>query len=1005
MRARKTKGFNLFRFPKLLLLGLSFVSIGVFADPPKSAFDTWSKMVESSYLNNPLPVNVNGTESAITFGAEKEGHTSEFTRILGPKVDRFRKWVNSVPEEQRTLFLRDFLDNWSKGNYQLNDVKDLAGNVHRVDIPEFKRVNFKNMNSDELMSRFEVFLQKTGDQSFSYITPSIREKIYNGDLPGLKQKVKGMGKMAYFKEWTPLYGLPEKYISGATSSANRALVFFYEGFGGWEIQFKPQNTYTEHNNMVDWFKGALANKEGPFEAPGHFRIVTKKPANFEEIKPLYKELYKNLQAYIALKGVAGATNLEVASFKQLHPDEKMNDLETYKGVLRLEDERFGEGTTGVELRSGTKTDATRRFSEEVVASRFSSGDFSGLVDGNSWELIPKNMRVSAKDLVERFGVDLETANRAIKAFKAGPVEIRGRSRVIDKNYWIPFWNWEDAPYLGAQKKSLIKNVTKHFIETLGEEGVVMKGSDIQQVMRDWIGVTGVVDNVENYIKPKPKVAMDLEELMKFKSPNVVKADVNAIDMGIEYTARFPLRYRTQHAAVVENGKKVWVNTIYDLTREERAEAMNNVAKELSKKMGGTTPIMSDAGGHGHGIGMDFHFKDGQGRGWRVEWDGINRNYQESGEMIESSIRGGHMEIVTPKYTPTAKETKALYEVLSEQGLLATGINAGGGHISIDLAAFEGRPKAMARFLSTFHENRGVMSLMFQSPNRMLSSEPTVISEKLSKALKNFNGSEEELKQLLYNEHYFNGRFGRKSQYSQLNMTGYFQDVIPAENIHADFDLKNDVWRPNFDVNPKIRKMEFRMFNGPATEEESALQIKLVRAMLDHALNSEEELSGAVQTVDHAKYLEHPKDAYADVDHLCEQLKLDPKLYRPMVSKGLTDASTVMSSAEFKPWVEKTQSYQKLHDVWGEAVAARSKADGIKSSDRPWVQPEELSAEQLKQIETRKANRLEDAEVRNSTESDRIGLKRVEKAPVVPTTNIFRQCGDLIKTMFVNKAVD
>ena len=42
------------------------------------------------------------------------------------------------------------------------------------------------------------------------------------------------------------------------------------------------------------------------------------------------------------------------------------------------------------------------------------------------------------------------------------------------------------------------------------------------------------------------------------------------------------------------------------------------------------------------------------------------------------------------------------------------------------------------------------------------------------------------------------------------MSAYFQDVIPARHIHQDFDMKNpnEAWRPQFRVDPNIRKMEF-----------------------------------------------------------------------------------------------------------------------------------------------------------------------------------------------------
>ena len=77
-------------------------------------------------------------------------------------------------------------------------------------------------------------------------------------------------------------------------------------------------------------------------------------------------------------------------------------------------------------------------------------------------------------------------------------------------------------------------------------------------------------------------------------------------------------------------------------------------------------------------------------------------------------------------------------------------------------------------------------------------------------------------------------------------------------LHEDFDMKNprDPWRPQFRVNPKIRKMEFRLFDAPIDVYESSLQIKLVRAMLNLALNESTPLEGKVQRVNHEGFSEN-----------------------------------------------------------------------------------------------------------------------------------------------------
>ena len=152
---------------------------------------------------------------------------------------------------------------------------------------------------------------------------------------------------------------------------------------------------------------------------------------------------------------------------------------------------------------------------------------------------------------------------------------------------------------------------------------------------------------------------------------------------------------------------------------------------------------------------------------------------------------------------------------------------------------------------------------------------------LASELKNFQGTETELKRLLYNERYFNRRIGRKTRNVQIDMSAYFQDVIPARHLHLDFDMKNphDPWRPQFRVNPGIRKMEMRLFDAPLDMYESSMQIKLVRALLDTALNTNFELSGNITGFDYERLSGNPEYANRELERMCRQLRLNPNEYR------------------------------------------------------------------------------------------------------------------------------
>ena len=152
----------------------------------------------------------------------------------------------------------------------------------------------------------------------------------------------------------------------------------------------------------------------------------------------------------------------------------------------------------------------------------------------------------------------------------------------------------------------------------------------------------------------------------------------------------------------------------------------------------------------------------------------------------------------------------------------------------------------------------------------------------------FSGTELELKRLLYNERYFNRRIGRKTRNVQIDMSAYFQDVIPAKHIHVDFDMKNphDPWRPQFRVEPHIRKMEMRLFDAPLDHFESAMQMKLVRALLNTALNGTGELTGEVRGFEYEKMAGDYEYATRELERMCRQIGLEAGEFKFFLAQGL-----------------------------------------------------------------------------------------------------------------------
>ncbi len=991
---------------------------------PRSAFEVFSMLQESATSFNARGVLVDGEaidgfDTGVTWGAEKEASSGLITRIMGPPDEHFRSMVRDLSEEDRKAFLSDFLDNYVKnangyrtyrteeGNVidLARDVLDHEGNPKLIDLSELQGIDYKTADLSVLEEKWEKFLVQTDGRPMTFIKPQTRMKLFKAQLPGLSGNPLGR----YYRDWIPNFGDAQKYILDAHNHGGGM-------HGGWEIGFIPQQTYGEFEEMVAWFRKSLKNAGQLFQAPGHQRMVFKEHPNLP--KGQLSELYRAIQALIVVDGIKGKTGIEAAHYKDVQTDSSLKQLYTYRGVIRLEGDRWGSGTHGVEFRAGTKDLRLARFYQTALAARVGSNDFSGMSDIDDYKLFTGSY-IDADDIASRFGIADDIAEKAE----------RNLSGITDE-FILPLWHWESdgLPFLSKEKKKLIHGMSKGFMEQVA----ALEGSSDQikassrALLQEWVRATNLSEELHNYIRPKRGFDMTddllffhpnerglargvstlVDEMIEnatgsvdedierkildhaLTNPNISKAavadmvredgfdvttnrvksimdhhglnnvaarnaklaelgnsggfpagmvNVNEIDLGIEFSGRMPLRLRADFTPdKLADNKKAWLATYSDFTQEERENFIKKVAADLKDQLGGGTgPVKVDSDGHGHGLDISYEIRDSQNRKWIVEWDGVGRSYTEAGEVVPNSMRGGSIELVTPKFTPLPEEMKAVYSAFEMNNVLPR-LQSGGGHINIDLAAFEGKPKQLAKFLSVFHEHRGVISLMFQRVNRLRNAEPAEVSSNLAQKLKNFNGSEDDLKKLLYNEGYFNKRYGRKSRYIQIDMSAYFQDIIPEQFISDDFDIQNPTveWRRQFRVDPKIRKMEFRMFNAPRDPAEAALQVRLVRALLHKSLNDEEIPSGIVQSVDHESYLKNPDKAYADLKKMCDELQLDINDFRPAVAEGLSETDLATRSVFFESLDEKLRLHPK-QPGWGEALD-QPRTTGISSEGRQWV---------------------------------------------------------------------
>lgn len=878
----------------------------------------------------------------VTFGAEKEGSSSKVLRIMSPNKEYFAKSLANDP----SLALW-FVKNFIHGNIrQRSPVLDQDGKVIELDshfIQRMQEIDWSifekltspiadNASEDELDARdslhrkLEMYLRILEfvfpESPFSFLTKAARQKLWSSpdpDIPGERL----FGK---YDHWIPLYGEAEKYIQQGHKELNN----------GWEVIFKPQKTYADFEKQILWFRTLMGSKTKLFESPGHSRVVMPRvalaPDQVRTFEGKAAELNRMLLAYIVLRGIKGNTGLLGAKHKAIPSEENLKDLKSGRGPIRLELDRFYKNSIGVEFRTGMKDETLRRFAHAVYTSRLATNDMNDLSSINDWKLLPQLVKTSSwwSEIVfypEEYGVTQDQLDRAIKNFES--VQKRHDRAYLSREYMLPLWTWWNAPFAKGKQAELTR-LSYEFIVRLSE----MQNPSYQQINRmmvDWATASNLIADVEYYMTPKKPIDRVSSPLLINVKPGDL--DVNKIDLGNEFTARMPLKLKAAY-----DGNGTWVQTIQDMTPDEREARIKSVAETLQENFTGSREGVTrlSSGSHGHSLSIAYELKDKLNRTWRVEWDGVSRNYDLEGKILESTARGGHIEIVSPKYNPSMQEILAVYEMMEKESLVPD-YKMGGSHINIDFEVFERNPKAMARFLTIFHQNRGIISFMFQHINRLRSAEPVEITPAFEAALKTFNGTQEDLAKLLYNNKYFNSRQNRKTRYTQIDVSNFMGNVIPEEFIKPDFDVVKarftggDGWSRQFRVT-KHKKLEFRLFDAAKDPLEAALQIKVVRAMMNLAINSDVPLTRKAQTVDHEAYVKNPQKAYDDLRTLVRELGLTYADYSPYVTNKIVINGGFMRGKFYKNWfVRADQEFPKTSG-WGEALLRARTKDKMFYSD-------------------------------------------------------------------------
>ena len=788
-----------------------------------------------------------------------------YAQLLEESVDsskRYSEGKSVAWAYGRSEISHKILNLLSPGSDTLNEfVQSLPFERRELFLREFFRKEISEGAVRDLEEAWQTFLEKErqgADTPLASLPEETAQKIFDGTFSGLEGESL---QSTYDKQWNIRAEMKSKFKPFPFNLSS------YAGNNGniqWVLYFYPQESYGDFEEMLRTVRSVLGS--------------TNSPSN------------------------SGDTQFTMTSFDH-------DVMEKNKGLSSLANALY--------TRNNLLSDRWMRLYNMALAARMLSGDLSGIKGMASWNWDQSSSIPRPQELVDDYGVSLETAQKALANIARAKED--GGLVVFD-----PFIFRQNAPFIGKARKKFFKPLIASFIQEIAE---AEEKTNISQLI--WL-LQGIWmrSEIESFVRPKPRERLgNILPHRPSVSAGKEAVDVNTIALGIEYTGRFPI---SNHAVPKRSGEG---EVVFQWHNSERENLMQDVARELSHRLGGTGEIQKISGGHGHNLGYSHTFLDGKGRSWRVDWDGIQRSYDDEGKVIQGTVTGGHLEVVTAKFVPRVWEIEAVYKVFKKFHIIQSHLRAGGGHINVDLAPFEGRPRAMSRFLALFHEYGDIITLMFSRSFIEGYGNLFILDEFLKGQLQDFQGTEEELKEMLYNNRYFHAEVGSKTRYAPLNVIPYFQDVIPGELLGEDLDFLNPKvsWEPRFRfVKPEHKRMELRFFGAPRDPVESALHIRFVRAMLHGAFNEDFPLGVRTPETDILSLLKAPQKAWEALDSLCQSLKLECRHYRTLLAEGLSEADIFnqflgpegsLERLQLNAAKEERASSQTFQndELWGRAV--------------------------------------------------------------------------------------
>lgn len=870
------------------------------------------QLYENYHLDKPAQL-IGNLGQEFTFSSKRIGTGAQIALIASPKSAFFKSFVYKLEEGEKRKFLLALLEGLQKGKIRGHKYIYPASKSLGLLYDRLASVDLAQLETRQLASEFSYWLTRCQDRPFEFLSEAIRFEIFNGNFPGLTPE--SAQELKRYSEWTPNFGSGQLFVEAIENDLQ----------DGWKVVFKMQDSFSKNEQMLEWFTNTIRRyrRYGPFKNSGSLTIKVQ----IENLEMAKKVMERSLYY--------GRVAQEMLILSELQSKQFIIEKSAALNISPISIVQFGS-EIDIELHVGVGASKNRKEILAKLAAQIASGTGP---ENKTWNLLPESflsteLNLNIDDLVEKYGIRRSVAENAITVLKA---------QKITPTYLAPLWNWDSIPELSQSKKSLYKRKAKEFLEQIAK-----KKLSVGTLLNSWSRTIHAYEDLSGILLPGNHDTSDIPRIE------------NRVDVGIEFSGRFQLDLKAKYLKDLGDGRLHWVTTLDDLDLIGRQTFLRELSETLAKELEVEKPdfkITMGTGGadHGHGIAMNISFKDKHGQSWRIEWDGIGRSYDLQGQVIEDSLRGGHIELVTPKFKPDAKIYGAVFRALDKMNVYAKA-NKGGGHINIDLAPFVGKPRNFARLLSMLHEHRGILSLMFQHVERLAVAEPFEFSLDVARALSNWTGSEDELKAFLYNNHFYNRRIGRKTRNVQFDITPYFASVIPAEYITEDFDMKNPYvkWRRQFRVDPQVFKMEARMMNAPRDTREAMIQEEIMQRFVNKALSEDDTLSGFVSEVDYQRYLHNPDLAYTEMEKMAKALDLNPDLLRGQVSHSLSELAILAKDEGIKPYSKVMASHPEI-PYWRGAVHPRPIEHSIGSSGR--AAPLEHHPEVAGMIEENYQNRI------------------------------------------------